>query len=660
MIAKAFALAQRYHQAGAFAQAAAVYRQILQADPANAPVLFHLGAACEALRDLPEAVACYRRVAQLVPDRAEVYNQLGMTLYKQGNLQEAATAYQQALQLRPDLAEAHLNLGVALQSQGQLSQAMACYQQALSLRPDFAEVHNNLGMVFMEQGEVQEAVACFQRALQLKPDFPQAHGNLGNALRAQGRLQEALACYRRALRLVPDFFDALYSLGVTLRELRQDEDADAVFHDVLRLHPALPEAHNNVGNAMRGQGDVEGAAAAYRQALRLRPDYAQAHYNLAHALEEQGRPKEAVQHALEALRLRPDWAPPLFTLAELAAHGYYQFPEAEIQRIAALAQAPDTSPSDASVLHFALALLHEKRGAYDEAFASYSQGNALQRRSLQKAGRAFDPREHGEAIDRMIATFTPALLERLKACGADTELPVFIVGMPRSGTTLVEQILSRHPLVFGAGELHEVPRLVEELPARLHAKELYPECIERLDPPAARAMTSDYLARLWRRGGRAARVIDKQGLNYFHLGLLAALFPRARVIHCRRDPRDVCLSCYFQQFREVNFAWDLGDLGRYYRQYERLMDHWRAVLPVRPLEIVYEELVANPEAVSRQLVAYCGLDWDDRCLAFHESPRAVQTMSKLQVRQPIFTTSVGRWRRYEAHLGPLLEALGQG
>jgi hypothetical protein len=173
-------------------------------------------------------------------------------------------------------------------------------------------------------------------------------------------------------------------------------------------------------------------------------------------------------------------------------------------------------------------------------------------------------------------------------------------------------------------------------------------------------MTSDYLARLSRRGGRAVRVIDKQGLNYFHLGLLAAMFPRARVIHCRRDPRDVCLSCYFQQFREVNFAWDLGDLGRYYRQYERLMDHWRAVLPVRPLEIVYEELVANPEAVSRQLVAYCGLDWDDRCLAFHESPRAVQTMSKLQVRQPIFTTSVGRWRRYEAHLGPLLEALGQG
>jgi tetratricopeptide (TPR) repeat protein len=660
MIAKAFALAQRYHQAGAFAQAAAVYRQILQADPANAPVLFHLGAACEALRDLPEAVACYRRVAQLVPDRAEVYNQLGMTLYKQGNLKEAAAAHRQALQLRPDLAEAHANLGLTFQSQGQWSQAMACYQQALSLRPDLAEVHYNLGMVYVQHGALQEATASYERALQLKPGLLPAYTGLGNALRVQGRPHEAAACYRQALRLAPDFADALYNLGATLRELGREEEADDTFREVLRLHPALPEAHNSVGSALRDEGDVEGAVGAYREALRLRPDYAEAHLNLAHALEEQGGPAEAVQHALEAVRVRPNWAPPRFILAELAVHGHYQFPEAEIRRVAALAQGPDTSPGDASLLHFALALLDEKRGAYDDAFASYRQGNVLMHRLLHKAGRAYKPEEHKRAVDRLIETFSPALFQRVQGYGLDTELPVFIVGMPRSGTTLVEQILSRHPLVFGAGELQHVTRLVAELAARLGVRENYPGCMDCLNLPAARAMARDYLARLSRRGGRAVRVIDKQGQNYLHLGLLAVLFPRARVIHCRRDPRDVCVSCYCQYFREVNFAWDLGELGRYYRQYERLMDHWRAVLPAGPLEVVYEELVAHPEAVSRQLVAFCGLDWDDRCLAFHESPRAVQTMSKLQVRQPIFTTSVGRWRRYEAHLGPLLEALGQG
>jgi len=660
MIAQAFALAQQYHQAGSLQQAVAIYRQILEAEPAYAPALYHLGAASEALRDFPEAVACFRRLLNLAPGHAEVYNHLGVALYRQGNLAEAATAYRQALRVRPDFAEAYANLGVALQAQGQVGEAITCYQRGLSIRPDFAEAHNNLGLALKEQGDLQGAVACYQRALQLQPDSPRTFSNLGNALREQCRLKDAAACYQQALRLLPGDFDALYNLGVTMRELGQDAEAEAIFHEVRRLHPTLPEAHNNLGNVLREQGDVEGAVGAYRQALRLRPSYAQAHCNLAHALEEQGRPAEAAAHLLEARRLRPDWAPPLFTLAELAAQGHYQFPEADVQRIVALAGDPGISESDASVLHFALAILREKAGAYDEAFASYRQGNALMHGFLRKSRRAFDPREHKETIDQLIATFTPALFHRVRGFGLDTELPVFVIGMPRSGTTLVEQILCGHPLVFGAGELKEVPRLVSELPARLQVKERYPQCIHRLDQPTAWALAEEYRARLTRRGGAAARVIDKQGMNYLHLGLLAILFPRARVIHCRRDPRDLCLSCYFQQFREVNFAWDLADLGRYYRAYERLMDHWRAVLPVQPLEVAYEDLVANPEAVSRRMVAFCGLDWDDRCLAFYENRRPVQTMSKLQVRRPIYTTSVGRWRRYEKHLGPLLEALEQG
>ncbi len=221
--------------------------------------------------------------------------------------------------------------------------------------------------------------------------------------------------------------------------------------------------------------------------------------------------------------------------------------------------------------------------------------------------------------------------------------------MPRSGTTLVEQILSRHPLVFAAGETNDGGRLIARLPGLLGAAEGYPRCVARLDRATAqdrgRRVPAQAIAA---RGGEAARVTDKSPLDYLYLGLLAALFPRARVIHCRRDARDVCLSCYFQYFRSGGFAWDLGDTGRYYRPYERLMDHWRAVLPVEPLEVVYEDLVADQEAVSRRMVAFCGLAWDERCLAFHESRRPVHTASKLQVRRPIYTTSVGRWRHYEA------------
>jgi tetratricopeptide (TPR) repeat protein len=346
-------------------------------------------------------------------------------------------------------------------------------------------------------------------------------------------------------------------------------------------------------------------------------------------------------------------------LADLAANGHYRFPEALLERMEALASDPSSLPRNAATLHFALALLLEKRGAEEDAFEHYRQANALKHRLLHEAGRAFDPDRHDRAIDQLIAAYSPAFFQRVRGFGLDTELPVFIVGMPRSGTTLVEQILSRHPSVFAAGELTKGGQLAEELPIRLGTAEGYPRCLDRLDQPTAQSIAEDVRQRLARRGGPAARVTDKGPLNYLHLGLLATLFPRARVIHCRRDPRDVCVSCYFQYFQdEADFTWDLSDLGRYYRAYERLMEHWRRVLPAQPLDVVYEELVTDPEPVIRRLVAFCGLPWDDRCLASHESRRPVQTLSKLQVRRPIYTTSVGRWRRFEKHLGPLLEALG--
>jgi hypothetical protein len=237
---------------------------------------------------------------------------------------------------------------------------------------------------------------------------------------------------------------------------------------------------------------------------------------------------------------------------------------------------------------------------------------------------------------------------------------VFIVGMPRSGTSLVEQILASHPNVFGAGELRDLQRLAEELPARVGAKEAYPACLVRLDGSAACALADEYLERIGRRSGAALRVTDKMPLNFLHLGLIAALFPRARIVHCIRDPLDVCVSCYCQDFQGgPNFLWDLTDLGKFHGEYERLMAHWGSVLPLPILEVVYEELVDNLEAVSRRLISFCGLDWDDRCLAYHQNARAVRTASLVQVRQPVYKSSVGRWRHYAPHLRPLLEALGR-
>jgi hypothetical protein len=270
---------------------------------------------------------------------------------------------------------------------------------------------------------------------------------------------------------------------------------------------------------------------------------------------------------------------------------------------------------------------------------------------------AFDPCAHQAGVDQLIRTFDAVYFRRVRGFGISSELPLFIVGMPRSGTTLVEQIVASHPQVFGAGELRDVERIALSLAAHLGNDVGYPSCLAKAPAEAVRAMAERHLHRLTALAGGSVRIVDKMPTNYLHLGLIATLFPQARIIHCRRGPLDTCVSCYFSYFRGLPFAWDLEELGRYHRSYDSLMAHWKAVLPLPVLDVSYEELVDNQEAISRRLMEFCGLDWDERCLAFHETPRPVHTASTMQVRQPIYKSSVGRWRRYEAHLQPLVRAL---
>jgi hypothetical protein len=299
----------------------------------------------------------------------------------------------------------------------------------------------------------------------------------------------------------------------------------------------------------------------------------------------------------------------------------------------------------------------ERKGAYDEAFAEFARGNACTHRIHDRKQQAFhvaaDCRSHGERN----ALFDREYFARMAPLGHPSELPVFIIGMPRSGTTLVEQILSSHPRFAGAGELLEMQYSRLDLPALLNVSEPYPACLMKLTRETAWGLAERYLQRLRREDSHALRVSDKLPENYYQLGLIAVLFPRARIIHCQRDPRDTCVSCFCENFEGVRYSTSLENLGQYYVEYERLMAFWRKVLPNPLFEVQYEDLVDRQEAVSRDLVAFCGLDWDDRCLQFHETRRTVQTASNLQVRQPMYASSVGRWRRYEKHLEPLLKLL---
>ena len=584
-------------------------------------MIYHLGLTCQNCGLHEEAAEHFREALRLRPELAGAQFSLGNTHLQFGQLDEAIRRYREAIRLQPSLGPAYLNLAHALQRQGNLAKAADCLRDCLARQPKYAEAHFNRGNVLVAMQQREEAAAHFDEAIRLQPAFAQAYNNRGNVALELGRVDEALDYFQKAVRVQPDYVEAHVSLGSALMERHQ----------------------------------VEAAVEAYQQALRVQPAHARAHNNLAEAYLDLGEPHAAQVHLRDAIRLNPAFIRPLL---HLAANGFYSAEEPGVDAIKARLTDSRLSRDAASQLHFILGYVLDRAGETDTAFDHFRQGNALRRSILRQNGNAYDAEANSLVMDRLIAFFSPDYFERTRGFGLESEVPVFIVGMPRSGSTLVEQILSQHSQVHGAGEIKDVGRLVIDLSTRLGGTETYPECLSKMDAAMAGVYAEKHLTQLTRRDSSAARVTDKMLDNFFHLGLLATLFPRSRVIHCKRDPRDVCLSCYFQFFRGLRFTWDLEDLGRCHRDYERMMAHWKVVLPIPMLEVVYEDVVADLETASRRIVAFCGLEWEDRCLRFHENDRKVHTMSRVQVRQPIYKSSVGRWRRYEAHLEPLLRALG--
>jgi tetratricopeptide (TPR) repeat protein len=607
---------------------------------------------------LTEAEALYRGVLAEAPQQAHALHLLGVLVHQQGRHDEAAELLTRALAVHGPHAIFLSNLAAIYLDLNRLDDTIAHARTALQMEPYLSNAHNNLGVALMRQGHYEDAIAAFAEAIRLQPMHIEARCNHSASLHRLGRLQEALAGLREAVRMAPQYPQVQNDLGGVLMALDQSEQAITHLRAAIRLKPAFAEAHSNLGLALRDVGRLDEALECFRTSMRLNPKYAGAHNNLAYTLEFLGKIDEARTELHASLALDPDNARALAGLSALAANGHGELSDDQVARIRTLVTRADLSIDDRGRLNFALGRVLDKEGRYDEAFAHYHLGNELRKTYVTNRGATFDRQDHRGWIDRLIATFTPAYFERVRSFGMDSELPIFVLGMMRSGTTLTEQILASHPLVHGAGELQYLGLLVMHLPERLQTEDVYPECMTRLEPMGARILAERHLQQLHEHGQGALRVVDKMPANFLHLGLIATLFPRAKIIHCRRDPVDTCLSCYFQNFGQPQpFTLDLADLGFYYREYERLMEHWRRVLPLPIFEMPYEELTADPETYSRRMIDFCGLDWDERCLRFHETERPVRTASVLQVRKPIYRTAVGRWKRYEKHLQPLLDVL---
>jgi tetratricopeptide (TPR) repeat protein len=439
--------------------------------------------------------------------------------------------------------------------------------------------------------------------------------------------------------------------------LEEQEDFDAAvahYRRALELNPSYAEAHNGLGFVLHEQSKFQEAMAAYREVLRLKPDFATGYCNLGNILEELGSADEALAAYREALRRDPNHAGALSLLATMLRG---RLPQEDQQAIHRLLTRPHMPLAKRLALHFGIGHVLDAIGSYEAAAEHFREGNAQCRALWQKQGKAYDPQEHSRLTSDLIGAFGQQFFARVNGFGLESEAPVFIVGLPRSGTTLTEQILASHSQVYGAGELNYARAGFDALPATLGQQATPIEAVPHLDRAATRQLGHWHLARLQELAPGAVRVVDKMPDNYLFLGWLCTLFPKAKFIHCRRDLRDVAVSCWTTNFRNIRWAADQEHIAGRFSDYQRLMAHWRAVLPVDVLEVDYEETVRDLESVARRLIAWSGLEWQPSCLAFYKTSRPIRTASVAQVRQPVYARSVARWRNYEAALAQLFERL---
>lgn len=564
----------------------------------------------------------------------------------------ACNDFAEALALGAGDADDYNDYGRALNNLRNFDAARQAFASAIALKPEFAEAHNNLGHVLRALNKADEAAQCFRRALALKPDYAAAWRNLGTVLALLGDYPAAIDALEKAVELVPGDADAHLSLAGLYRVTDSASEAEQHIRRAVALAPDLVDAKIQLASLHESQGEIEQAIQLYRGALAQDELNAEALAGLADVMDKSGQYDEALDLLQPGIAAHPDNP----KLAVAQARLMRRIGKAE-EALALLSAVHDARPEETERLpryFFTLGEIYDELGQFDAAFASYKRGNEL------KTER-FDPAQITSAVDALIEVFTDEFFSRSAAWGEDSERPVFIIGMPRSGTSLVEQVLASHPLVHGGGELRLLSDMARDLGADPALAAPYPNCLEALTAARVRELAGSHLEKLEAIDAEAPRLTDKMPHNFLHLGLIHLLFPRARVIHCVRNPLDTILSCYFQDFASSGMAFsnDLDHLTVYYQQYHRLMRHWQQVLPARCLEVAYENLVSDFEAMARKLVSYVGLEWNEAVLQFHSNRRLVKTASHAQVRQPIYTRSLARHARYARHLEKVRAMLGE-
>lgn len=626
---------------------------------------------------MPAAIQALERAVALHRSNPSFHRLLGRAYRAAGRQDEAAAELKHALWLEPGHAESTISLGLIHIAQGQKDAgiSMCCRGIAMhvknklrttvrslaclpvpfigAVRAAISRSDHKESWVAMTRGSIRHwlgddtgAIEQFRLAASLAPENEGIQARVGHFLIEQNRFQEALPCLEKVTHDSDSNLPLLTEYGIALMNNSRSSEAIEVLESVLAKNAESVQALIALGRAKLNKGDIQSAQKILKRAVSLAPNSARARVVLGRSLQENGAIEAANRWFQDALTLDPHHADAFLFLAsnkQISPHSDH------FLRVLARLNDCKGSNEERLRLHFAVGKVFEEAGDYESAMAHYDAGNNLK-------NVIFDPDQFAAFVDQMIYTFDHQHFARTRPWGNQDDRPVFIVGMMRSGTSLAEQILASHHSVFGGGELEDFGDIANDLAAR--SEKTYFEAVAELDTETLPGIADAQCKRMAARAPDALRITDKMPENFLHIGLILTLFPNARIIHCRRDPRDTCFSIYSLDFgAEHSYAYNLTNLGRYYRQYERLMDHWREVAPDSILDVQYEDLIADQEGQTRRILDFCGLDWDDNCLAFHKTDRLVHTWSYRQVRQPIYKSSVARWRRFKNHLAPLIAEL---
>ncbi|MBT8099455.1 MAG: sulfotransferase [Gammaproteobacteria bacterium] len=627
----------------------ALCRATIESHPDDANMIALLGAILVKKRALREAETWLTKAIELAPSFAKPHEDLGFALLQQARPKEAVPVLETATRLDPSLELAWLNLGKSLAMLGQGEQADEAFEKSFSLNP----VRKKLALAAEHQqaGRYQEAAELYREVLRTNPKNVDALRMLGILAFGEGQVDEAERLFRRAVAAAPDFVNAIIDLGVALKEQSRIEESIECFRQATKLEPRNVKAHYQLGQILAPAALSDEAIRSYERVLELRPKHAGALLGRGHVLKTLGRQEAAIESYRRCIASKPEKGEVYWSLANLKT---YRLSDDDIREMQSrLSSSELTDESEVNFL-FALGKAHEDRGEFDQAWQYYVDGNA-KRRMLEH----YDPVRFEVQNDAIIEVFDREFLSANTGLGNPDPAPIFIVGLPRSGSTLLEQILASHSLVEGTAELPYIKRVEQSLSKNRADGVNYPAAVRELGEPHFNSLGQDYLdaAQMHRVEG-TAHFIDKMPNNFPAIGLIHLILPNAKIIDARRYPLDSCLSNFRQLYGQGQpFTYDLADIGEYFLEYQRLMDHWHDVLPDRVLTVQYEDVVCDFENQVRRLLEYCELPWDDACLRFHETDRPVRTASSEQVRQPVYTKSVHFWRNHEPHLGELIDVL---